>query len=136
MTTEPVAFHRVIVRAPSVDMFPDCQMAIPPADAFDPVAVRITPVAEVRAGDTIVGTIQPHYGPLLEVLDRAQWVCWTSHKTKPQSADAHPFDPAHCYLCTHNFRNAGRDRSCWTVDGCTTYQPDSLLLVIPRELAT
>ncbi|MFD8488683.1 hypothetical protein [Streptomyces sp. NPDC059712] len=81
-----------------------------------------------------VGTIQPHYGPLLEVLDRAQWVCYTSHACKPQSADARPFDAAHCWLCTHNFRNCGRDQSCWTVDGCTTYRPDSLLLVIPREL--
>lgn len=132
---EPVTFHRVIVRAPRVDMFPGWRMAVPPDDAFDPAALRITPVSEVRAGDTIVGTAQLHYDSQLDPLDRAEWVSCMSHTTKPQSADARPFDPAHCWLCAHNARNAGRDRSCWTVDGCTTYRPDTLLLVIPRELA-
>ena len=128
-----VDFHRVIVRAPADCTILGARMVTPPDDAFDPAAVRVTPVAQVRAGDTIVGTVQPHYGPLLEPLDRAQWVCYTSHACKPQTADARPFDPAHCWLCSHNARNCGRGPGCWTVDGCTTYRPDSLLLVIPRE---
>lgn len=135
MASEPVTFHRVIVRAPSDVTILGGPMVTPPDDAFDPAAVRIVPVSEVRAGDTMIGTIQPHYDHLLAPLDRAEWVSYFSHRCKPQTADARPFDPAHCWLCTHNSRNAGRDRSCWTVDGCTTYRPDSLLLVIPRELA-
>jgi len=93
-------------------------------------------VAEVRAGDTLIGTIQPHYGPLLTPLDRAQWVSYFSHTSKPQTADARPFNPTHCWLCTHNADIRAHTDGHWTVDGCTTYRPDSLLLVIPRELAT
>jgi hypothetical protein len=132
-----VDFHRVIVRAPGDCTILGARMVTPPDDAFNPIAVRITPVSEVRAGDTIIGTIQPHYGPLLEPLDRAQWVCYTSHACKPQTADARPFAPAHCWLCSHNgrLRQIGAGSGWWTVDGCTTYSPDSLLLVVPREYA-
>ena len=61
-----------------------------------------------------------------------------SHATKPQTADARPFNPAHCSLCTHNAyaRSITTTSGHWTVDGCTTYRPDSLLLIIPRELTT
>jgi hypothetical protein len=118
-------------------MTPGWRTITPPAGAFDPAAVRITPVGEVRAGDLLVGTIQPYYGPLLEVVDRAQWVSYFAGEGRPQSADARPFDPAHCDWCGHNAYvlgvAAGSGR--WTVDGCTTYRPDSLLLVVPRELA-
>jgi hypothetical protein len=110
-------------------------MVTPPDDAFDPAAVRVAPVAEVRAGDTIIGTIQPHYGALLEPLDQAQWVSYFSHASQPQLADARPFNPAHCWLCAHNAEIRVAGPGHWTVDGCTTYRPDSLLLVVPRELA-
>lgn len=133
---EPVTFHRVIVRAPREDMNPGWRTITPPTDAFDPLHVRITPVAEVRAGDTVIGTIQPHYDTLLTPLDRAQWVSYFSHAAKPQTADARPFDPRHCWLCTHTAENFPVTAGWWTVDGCTTYRPDSLLLVVPRELTT
>jgi hypothetical protein len=137
MTTATIDFHRVIVRAPSDCTILGARMVTPPDDAFDPTTVRITPVGQVRAGDTIVGTVQPHYGPLLEPLDRAQWVSYFSHTTTPQAADVRPFDPAHCWLCTHNaeIRAAAAGSGYWTVDGCTTYRSDSLLLVVPREYA-
>lgn len=137
MRTEIVAFHRVVVRAPSEETEAGWRVVIPPADAFDPLHVRVTPVAEVRAGDTVIGTIQPHYDHLLNPLDQAQWVSYFSHTSKPQQQDVRPFDPAHCWLCSHNgkIRQIGSGSGWWTVDGCTTYSPDSLLLVIPRELA-
>ncbi|EFE65787.1 predicted protein [Streptomyces viridosporus ATCC 14672] len=137
MAAVSVDFHRVIVRAPSEDMSPGWRTIIPPVDAFDPLHVRVTPVAEVRAGDTVIGTIQPHYDHLLNPLDRAQWVSYFSHASRPQTVDARPFDPRHCYLCAHNgrLRQIGADSGWWTVDGCTTYRPDSLLLIVPRELA-
>jgi hypothetical protein len=131
---EPVDFHRVIVRAPAEDMSPGWRTTIPPADAFNPAAVRVAPVAQVRAGDTVIGTIQPHYDHLLVPLDRAQWVSYFSHTSKPQTADARPFDPRHCWLCGHTAKNFPVTPGHWTVDGCTTYRPDSLLLVVPREL--
>lgn len=132
-----VAFHRVIVRAPSEETAAGWHVVIPPADAFDPMHVRITPVAEVRAGDTIIGTIQPHHDHLLNPTDRAQWVSYFSHASKPQAADARPFNPRHCDWCAHNAyaRSITTDSGHWTVDGCTSYRPDSLLLVVPRELA-
>lgn len=130
-----IDFHRVIVRAPGDCTILGARMVTPPDDAFNPIHVRITPVAEVRAGDTVIGTIQPHYGPLLEPLDRAQWVSYFSHTSKPQTAGARPFNPAHCWLCTHNADIRAAGPECWTVDGCTTYRPDSLLLVVPREFA-
>lgn len=132
---EPVDFHRVIVRAPSEETAAGWHMVIPPADAFDPLHVRITPVAEVRAGDTVIGTIQSHYDQLLNPLDRAQWVSYFSHTCKPQTADARPFDPSHCWLCTHTAENFAVNATWWSVDGCTTYSPDSLLLVVPRDHA-
>jgi hypothetical protein len=134
---EPVPFHRAIVRAPSSCTILGARMVTPPDDAFNPAAVRVTPVAEVRAGDTVIGTIQPHYDHWLNPLDRAQWVSYFSHASRPQAADARPFDPRHCDLCSHNgrLRQIGADSGWWTVDGCTTYRPDSLLLTIPRELA-
>ncbi|MEW2187697.1 hypothetical protein AB0900_30900 [Streptomyces cellulosae] len=131
---ETIPLHRVIVRPVTEHTASGARMVVPPADAFDPATIRVTPVSQVRAGDVLVGTAQPHYDPAtLEPLDRAEWVSYFSHTTKPQTADARPFDPRHCDWCTHNARNAGRDRACWTVDGCTTYRPDSLLLVVPRE---
>ncbi|GGV36985.1 hypothetical protein GCM10010293_40610 [Streptomyces griseoflavus] len=131
-----IAFHRVVVRAPSEETATGWHVVIPPADAFDPLHVRVTPVAEVRAGDTVIGTIQPHHDHLLNPIDRAQWVSYFSHASKPQTGDAHPFDPRHCGWCTHNgqLRQIGAGSDWWTVDGCTTYSPDSLLLVVPREL--
>ncbi len=133
---EPVTFHRVIVRTPAEDMFPGWRMAVPPADAFDPAALRITPISQVRAGDTIVGTAQPHYDSQLDPLDRAQWVSYFSSAGWPQSQDVRLFDPQHCGHCGHEayVRGIGYDSGHWTVDGCTTYRPDTLLLVVPREL--
>ncbi|MHC3450782.1 hypothetical protein [Streptomyces prasinus] len=135
---EPVVFHRVIVRTPSEDMSPGWRTIIPPADAFDPLRLRITLVADIRAGDTVIGTIQHHHDHLLTPLDRAQWVSYFSHATKPQTADVRPFDPRHCDWCTHNAHvlGVGAGSGHWTVDGCTIYRPDSLALVIPRELAS
>ncbi|MFC8986052.1 hypothetical protein [Streptomyces sp. NPDC057115] len=130
-----VDFHRVTVRAPSENAFPGARMILPPADAFDPLHVRITPVAQLRASDTVIGTIQPHYDRLLTPLDRAQWVSYFSHAAKPQTVDARPFDSRHCWLCAHTAENFPVTSGHWTVDGCTTYRPDSLLLVVPRELA-
>ena len=137
MPAEPITFHRVIVRAPSERTAAGWRMVTPPADAFDPAAVRVVPVAGVRPGDTVIGTVQPHYDHLLNPLDRAQWVGYFSHASRPQAGGARPFDPAHCDLCTHNgyVRGVGAGSGHWTVDGCTTYRPDSLLLVVPRELA-
>lgn len=131
-----IPLHHVIVRAPSEHTASGARMVTPPTDAFNPHHVRITPVNEVRAGDTIIGTIQPHYDHLLVPLDRAQWVSYFSHACKPQTANARPFNPAHCWLCTHNAEIRINTDEHWTVDGCTTYSPDSLLLVIPRELTT
>ncbi|MGW3383298.1 hypothetical protein ACWDCO_24320 [Streptomyces albogriseolus] len=130
---ETLPFHRVIV-SPVTDRGPlGARMITPPVDAFDPATVRVVPVSEVRAGDVLVGTVQPHYGPLLERLDRAEWVSYFSHTTKPQTTDARPFDPAHCDWCAHNAEIGAADRTHWTVGGCTTYRPDSLLLTVPRE---
>ncbi|MFB7736186.1 hypothetical protein ACFC08_17730 [Streptomyces sp. NPDC056112] len=137
MPTAPVDFHHVIVRAPSSRTASGWRMVIPPADAFDPAQVRVTPVGEVRPGDTVIGTVQPHYDHLLRPLDRAQWVCYFAGTQKPQERGARPFDPAHCGWCTHNayVLGVGAGSGYWTVDGCTTYRPDSLLLVIPADLA-
>lgn len=135
-TTVAIDFHRVIVRGVEGTASASWNVQLPPADAFNPINVRVTPVSQVRAGDLVVGTIQHHFGPLLEILDRAQWVSYFSHRTKPQTSDARPFEPAHCDWCAHNaeIRAARRGDGHWTVDGCTTYRPDSLLLVVPREL--
>ncbi|MGP3737953.1 hypothetical protein ACTWJ9_33120 (plasmid) [Streptomyces sp. GDS52] len=135
---EPAVFHRVIVRAPSEHTTSGARMITPPADAFDPLHLRITPIAQVQAGDTLIGTVSPHYDTLLNPLDRAQWVSYFSHTSKPQQQDARPFDPQHCHWCTHNAHvlGVGAGSGHWTVDGCTTYRPDSLLLVVPRDLAT
>ncbi|MFE7233924.1 hypothetical protein ACFVAF_25305 [Streptomyces sp. NPDC057596] len=133
----PVAFHRVIVRAPSSCTASGWRMVTPPEGSFDPARVRVSPVGEVRPGDTVIGTVQPHYDQQLRPLDRAEWVCYFAGTQKPQEHGARPFDPQHCWLCTHNggLRQIGASSGYWTVDGCTTYRPDSLLLVIPRELA-
>lgn len=130
-----IPLHRVVVCAPSTETASGWHMVTPPEGSFAPTAVRITPVSDVRPGDALVGTIQPHYDHLLNPLDRAQWVSYFSTAAKPQTGGARPFDPRHCDLCGHNaeIRAAGPD--CWTVDGCTTYRPDMLLLVVPRELA-
>lgn len=134
---EPVSFHRVIVRAPNSHTASGAHMVTPPADAFDPATVRITPIAQVRTGDTVIGTIQYHHDALLNVLDRAQWVSYFSHTSRPQAEGARPFDPAHCDWCAHSgyARSIGAGSGCWTIDGCTVYRPDSLVLVVPHELA-
>lgn len=132
---EPVDFHRVIVCAPSERTVSGARTIIPPAAAFDPAAVRLVPVGRVRAGDTMVGTVQPHYGPLLERLDRAEWVSYFSHTCTPQTADARPFAAGHCGWCAHHAHHGGAGAGHWTVDGCTVYRPDSLVLIVPRELA-
>jgi len=137
---EPVTFHRVVVHAP-VDYIATgpatgCRVITPPAGAFDPARVRVFPVGEVRPGDTVIGTIQPYYDHLLRPLDRAQWVSYFSHTCHPQEHGARPFNPRHCSLCAHHADIRGAGPDWWTVDGCTTYRPDSLLLVIPRDLAT
>jgi hypothetical protein len=131
-----IVLHRVIVNAPSSRTASGWQMVTPPEGAFDPAAVRVTSVSEVRPGDTVIGTVQPHYDHLLNPLDRAQWVSYFSHASWPQTGGARPFDPGHCDLCGHNgyVRGIGAGSGYWTVDGCTTYRADSLLLVIPREL--
>ncbi|MFF8589973.1 hypothetical protein ACF061_00795 [Streptomyces sp. NPDC015220] len=133
---ELIPFHRVIVRAPSTETASGWRMATPPEGSFDPAAVRITPVAEIRPGDALVGTIQPHYDHQLNPVDRAQWVSYFSHTSRPQAGGARPFNPGHCDWCTHNAYVLGisADSGYWTVDGCTTYRPDMLLLTIPREL--
>lgn len=135
--SEPIVFHRVIVCAPSSETAGGWHMVTPSEGSFDPATVRVTPVGEVRPGDIVLGTIQPHYGPLLEPLDRAQWVCYFSTAAKPQTGGARPFNPGHCDWCGHNayVLGVGYGSDYWTVDGCTTYRPDMLLLTIPREYA-
>ncbi|MFF4791854.1 hypothetical protein ACFY2M_19295 [Streptomyces sp. NPDC001276] len=137
MPAVPVDFHRVIVRAPSSGTASGWRMVTPPEDAFDPARVRVSPVGEVRPGDTVIGTVQPHYDQQLQPLDRAQWVGYFSHASQPQEHGARPFDPAHCDWCTHNayVLGIGAGSGYWTVDGCTTYRPDTLLLVIPAQPA-
>lgn len=135
MTAAPVIFHRVVMTSP-VEFLPSgWHMVTPPADAFDPTQVRITPVGEVRPGDTVIGTVQPHYDHLLQPLDRAQWVGYFSHACRPQMVGARPFNPVHCGLCGHEayVRGIGAGSGFWTVDGCTTYRLDSLLLVVPAK---
>lgn len=141
MTTTPVDLHRVIVRAP-VTYIPTgpttgVTVGAPPEGSFDPANVRVTPVADIRPGDIVLGTIQHHHGPLLERLDRAQWVMYFSGAPKAQTGGARPFDPTHCDLCAHNayIHGVGSGSGWVSVDGCTLYSPDSLLLTIPRELA-
>ncbi|MFC4506694.1 MULTISPECIES: hypothetical protein [Streptomyces] len=130
--SEPVDFHRVIVRAPNSVTAAGWQLVIPPADAFDPSLVGVVPVGEVRPGDMVIGTIQPYYDHLLRPLDRAQWVSYFSHAAKPQTGSARPFDPQHCNLCAHEsyVRGIAAGSGHWTIDGCTTYRPGSLLLAI------
>jgi hypothetical protein len=129
-----ISFHPVIVRAPQDHTDSGWHVVTPPADSFDPAAVRITPVSQVRSGDTVIGTIQPHYDHLLNPLDCAHWVSYFSHACKPQIVGARAFDAAHCDWCTHNASIGAAGAGCWTVDGCTTYRPDALVLVVPREL--
>ena len=130
-----IDFPRVTVCPPCSETAAGWRVVTPPDDAFNPSAVRVTRVSEVRAGDTVIGTVQHHYDHLLNPLDRAQWVSYFSHACAPQTSDARPFDPAHCDWCTHNASIGAAGAGHWTVDGCTTYRPDALLLVVPRELA-
>jgi hypothetical protein len=141
MSPQPITLHRVIVRPP-VTYIPTgpttgCTVGAPPAGSFNPAHVRVTPVGDVRTGDVVLGTVQPHHGPLLEPLDRAQWVSYFAGQPTPQTVGARPYDPAHCELCAHHayIHGPAADATWVTVDGCTLYQPDTLLLVIPRELA-
>lgn len=142
MPATPVDLHRVIVRAPvtyvATSPTTGHTVGAPPEGSFDPATVRVTPVADIRPGDITLGTIQPHYGPLLEPLDRAQWVSYFTGPPKAQTGGARPFDPAHCHWCAHNayVHQIGAGSGWVSVDGCTVYSPDSLLLTIPRELAT
>jgi hypothetical protein len=136
-----VDFHRVIVRAP-VTYLPTgpttgVNVGAPPEGSFDPAAVRIMAAPDVRPGDIVLGTIQHHYGPLLEVLDRPQWVSYFAGVPTPQEHGARPWEPGHCRLCSHHhdLGLAPVGGSWVTVDGCTLYSPTSLLLVVPRELA-
>jgi hypothetical protein len=132
-----IDLHRVIVRAPATRTRSGAILGAPPVGSFDPALVRITPVAGIRSGDVVLGTIQPHYDGLCQPLDRAQWVSYFADRPKPQTVGARPFNPAHCDWCTHHAYVLGpaADSSWFTVDGCTLYRPDDLLLVIPRELA-
>ncbi|MEU9014312.1 hypothetical protein AB0D12_31985 [Streptomyces sp. NPDC048479] len=136
-----VDLHRVIVRHPVtyIPTGPSTGITVgaPPEGSFDPAAVRITPVAQIRPGDVVLGTIQHHHDNLLNPLDRAQWVSYFTGLPKAQEGGARPFDPAHCDWCAHNdyIRQIGPGTDWVSVDGCTLYSPDSLLLVVPRELA-
>jgi len=139
---QPVTLHRVIVQAPitHIPTGPTTGITVtaPPADSFDPTTIRITQAAHIRPGDTVLGTIQPHYDTLLNPLDRAQWVSYFSNPPRPQRHGARPWNPAHCELCAHNghLRAARRGQGWVTVDGCTMYRGTALLLTVPRELAT
>lgn len=136
-----IDLHRVIVRNP-VTYIPTgpttgINVGAPPTGSFDPAYVRISTAPTVRAGDMVLGTIQHHHDSLLHPIDRAQWVSYFTGQPKAQQGGARPWDPAHCWLCSHNGSLCGiRAGDGWvTVDGCTLYRPDALLLVIPRELA-
>ncbi|MCA1224106.1 hypothetical protein [Streptomyces sp. 8L] len=135
-----VDFHRVIVCAP-ITYIPTGRLTgvtviAPPDGSFDPTAIRVTRVQDIRPGDLALGTIQHHYGPRLEPLDHAQWVSYFSSVPKPQKGGARPWNPSHCDQCLHEGEIWGisRDAGWISVDGCTLYRPDALLLVIPREL--
>lgn len=136
-----IDLHRVIVCAPVtyVPTGPTTSYTVgaPPEGSFDPATVRISPVADVRAGDVVLGTIQPHYDHLLNPLDRAQWVSYFGSAPKAQEGGARPWDPRHCDLCAHNgqIRQISTKDGWVSVDGCTLYSPDTLLLVVPREFA-
>jgi hypothetical protein len=140
-TVVDVDFYRVIVRAPVTFLKTGPRtgwtVAAPPEGSFDPAAVRITAAPDIRPGDIVLGTIQHHYGPLLEVLDRLQSVSYFAGVQKPQVHGARPWEPGHCRLCSHHHDlGLAPVGGGWvTVDGCTLYSPDSLLLVVPRELA-
>ncbi|WP_030574585.1 hypothetical protein [Streptomyces aureocirculatus] len=132
----PVTFHRVIMPAPTSETISGWHIVPPPDEAFDPAAVRLTPVGQVQAGDTVMGTVQAQHDGLLQPLDQALWMSYSSRTCKPQTGEARPFDPGHCDHCAHEayVRGVGAGSGHWTVDGCTTYQPDSLVLVVPRKL--
>lgn len=136
-----IDLHRVIVRNP-VTYIPTgpttgINVGAPPAGSFDPAVVRISAAPTIRPGDVVLGTIQHHYDSLLHPLDRAQWVSYFTGHPKAQQGGARPWDPQHCSLCSHNGSLHGiRTGDGWvTVDGCTLYSPDTLLLVVPRELS-
>ncbi|MGW6602264.1 hypothetical protein [Streptomyces sp. NPDC055036] len=140
-TAVSVDLHRVIVRAP-VTYIPTgpttgINVGAPPAGSFDPAAVRISAAPAVQHGDVVLGTIQHHYDTRLNPLDRAQWVSYFAGQPTVQQDGARPWDPRHCSLCAHNgqIRQIGTNDGWVSVDGCTLYSADTLLLVVPRELA-
>jgi hypothetical protein len=139
-TTVNIDLHRVIVRTP-VTYVPTSpttgyNVGAPTKGSFDPATVRVTPAPDVRPGDVVLGTVQPHYDGLLQPLNRAQWVSYFTGDPQVQEGGARPWDPAHCDLCAHNgeLRGIGVGDGWVSVDGCTLYGPDSLLMVVPREL--
>ncbi|MGW7617369.1 hypothetical protein ACWGLG_16185 [Streptomyces antimycoticus] len=77
---EQIPLHRVIVREP-VTYIPTgpttgINVGAPTPGSFDPAAVRIAPAPEIRPEDVVLGTIQPHYDPLLRPVERPQWVSY------------------------------------------------------------
>lgn len=137
----PVDFHRVIVTFPR-DRVLDKQgrtiasIGTPDAGAFDPMRVRIVAAEDVKPGDLVVGTCDPYYDRLLNLLDRAQAVGYFVGTPAPQSAASRPLDPGHCDWCAHNVGDCGmRPAEYVVVDGCTAYRRGSLLLAVPAELA-
>lgn len=139
--TVDVPLYRVVVCDPvtyiPTGRFTGITVGAPTEGSFDPASVRVTPAPDVRPGDIALGTIQHHYDFWLNPLDRAQWVSYFTGDPKPQQQGARAWDPTHCGLCADNGSNRGISVGAgWvSVDGCTLYRPDSLLLVIPRELA-
>ncbi|MGW2113779.1 hypothetical protein [Streptomyces zhihengii] len=132
---EPITLHRVIVCHPVTRTASGAIVGAPPAGSFDPALVRVTPASDVRPGDIVLGTIQPHYDTWCQPLDRARWVFYFTGQPTPQKHGARPFTAGHCDHCRHtrNYRGATPD---WTsVDSCTAYPPKALLLTIPHDLA-
>ncbi|MFD7922460.1 hypothetical protein ACFV3R_24950 [Streptomyces sp. NPDC059740] len=136
MTAVDIPFHHVIVTAPT-DRLNGWRVATPTPDSFNPHYVRIAPATNIRPGDVLLGTCDPHYNvDLTPRTDRAQHTGYFAGTPKPQNQGARPFNPNHCDWCDHHYHCGLRtDQGYVTVDGCTPYSPDTLLLVIPRELA-
>jgi hypothetical protein len=141
-TPADVTLHRVIVRTPvtyvATSPTTGYNVGAPTEGSFDPATVRVTPAPEVRPGDVVLGTVQPRYEQSLArlPLDRAHWVSYFTGDPQVQEGGARPWDPSHCDLCAHNgeLRGISVGDGWVSVDGCTLYGPDSLLLVVPREL--
>jgi hypothetical protein len=142
MTATLIPLYRVRVTAP-VSYIPTgpttgVTVGTPTPGSFDPAAVRVVPAADIRPGDVLLGTCQPHVNPRnLEPLDRAEWVGYFTGTPTVQEHGARPFDAGHCDWCAHNayYMCLTKDSGHVIVDGCTVYPPGALVLAIPRTPA-